>query len=244
MGCHVCRPRHRDDRLPQAECQRPRRSSRVIQNAIDIPGYLEAVEAERITRDASFLPVIESVNGFPVTPLTLRQYLALRVIDSPMLPPFQTPSPHDLAAFLWLLNPGYCQDARKRARFLKTCRKFSVIRCWTKRGRAKALQIAAVTVDAVRRFVAEALQDRPPRNGSSRIQEKDFYSDGCSICAALAREYGWSEKEILDMPIKRLFQYMNEMKAHSSAMRGELPVLGNPSDGVISQHLENVNRKN
>jgi hypothetical protein len=53
------------------------------------------------------------------------------------------------------------------------------------------------------------------------------------------REYGWREADILDAPVKRLFQYLKAI----SRRNGET-VLFNPSDKVRGQWMETVNERN
>lgn len=96
-----------------------------ITSPLELPGYAAAVAREQFLRDAAFLELNEDIAGFAVRPLTLRVFLALRSIRSPLLTPGRTPTPFDLAAFLWLLAPEYRRDdAAARARFLQRCRPF------------------------------------------------------------------------------------------------------------------------
>ena len=55
------------------------------ESVLEIPGYREAVARERLARDASFMPVTETVAGFELVPMTLRQYLILSLMRSPLL---------------------------------------------------------------------------------------------------------------------------------------------------------------
>jgi len=184
--------------------------------------YAAAVEHERAVRDGAFLPVAETVAGFLVVPMSLRQFLVLRALRSPCLEYDQPVSLADAAGFLWLLNPDYSLKPRKRRKFLRVCRWIDL----------------EYTVNAIREYVRETFQDRPPRQDGN---SKQFFSDGCSICAMLAREYGWPEDDILDLPLKRLFQYLNECAAMNAARAGHNALLGNPSDKVLSEHLRELN---
>jgi len=62
--------------------------------------------------------------------------------------------------------------------------------------------------------------------------EPDYYSDAASLCGMIAREYGWKESDILGLPIKRLFQYLNEIKK-CPRLAGflSLPVTGSSWNG-------------
>lgn len=213
---------------------------------LDIPGYAEAVLKERTVRDAAFLGVTESIGPFEVTPITLRQWIILRLSNNPLL--FGgTPSPVDLVNFLWILAPDYAPTARRRKSFERRCRRLfypprylAILN--TKKARArhelkkqKRMIEAAKIVDAARAFVAETMQDRPPVPKTLGF-EADYFSDGAYFCAVFGREFGWSQEEVLHTPLKRLFQYLNEMKHYH---RAPVP-LCNPSDRVKAQWLASI----
>lgn len=216
---------------------------------------IDAVQKERLIRDVSYLPVIEHICGFEVSPLTLTHYITLKTIESPFLPPFATPDPEDLARFLWLLNPRFSLDAKERKKFMKRCRVFMpppaplfngrrAIQRWKNKS-AVALARMAETVIAARAFIREAMQDQPGSSGGNGvIQRPEFYSDATSICAQLAREYGWSEDSILAMPTKRLFQYIKEIRDEDYSKAGQCAPLGNSSDKIMNDYLVTVNTRN
>src|ERR1044071_529743 len=218
-------------------------------SVLDIPGYREAVAKERLAREASFMPITETVGGFELVSMTLRQFLILSTMRSPLLTN-ETPTPIDLATFLWLLNPHYTPwGGFHRWLMLRKLR-----RCvtpptplWTsKRITARherrvnlALFRAAKLVEAVRGYVVETLQDWQPSNSPSGVVMVDHYSDGVAICAAMAREYHWSQEEVLNLPMKRLLQYLKEIRVHNGS---KIP-LCNPSDHIRAQWLEQVNQR-
>ncbi len=205
-----------------------------------------AVERERVIRAVAEVSGYETIAGFKVKPMTLFHYLALRdVMESPMLPPFTSPTPVELAAFLWLLSPGYNREGKGRERFLKTCRAFVVPTGLfsSPRRRRRASDRFAKTVAAAREYVEEALMDRPgaARSGGG---EPDYYCDSVALCATLAREYGWSRESVMAMPMKILFQHLKEIKEYRAAVHGQPVLMGNPSDGIKSAYLEQANRRN
>src|SRR6266436_5404501 len=92
-------------------------------SALTYPPYLEAVAAERLSRDAAVLGVRESIAGFEVLPLSLFHLLLLRIMRHPLLAG-QVPSPVQLRDFLWALSPDYTpQNARGKKRLTRRCRK-------------------------------------------------------------------------------------------------------------------------
>jgi len=180
-----------------------------------IPGLREAIEQEQTIRDASFLELPERVCGFDVPPLTLRHVLALEAVGSPLVCGGR-PMPHDFAAFLVLLT-----RVRGFAR-------------WNMLRRLGLVTYDDAFVD-VTGFIAEAMQDSP--GGAGVGESVSYYSFGASLVDCLAREYGWSESSILDMPLKRLFQYLKVI-----ARRNGDQTLFNPSDKVRGQWLAKVNQ--
>ena len=181
-----------------------------------IPGLREAIEAEQHIRDTSFLPLPESVCGFDVKPLTLRHVLMLGAVGSPFMRGGH-PMPHDIGAFLIVVGDW--------KGFKRWC-------CLRKLGRV-AFRDAVESVDS---FVKESFQDSP---GGSGVEGVSYYSFAASIVDLFGREYGWRETDILDAPVKRLFQYLKAISRRS----GET-VLFNPSDRIRSQWMEKVNERN
>lgn len=181
-----------------------------------IPGLREAIEAEQHIRDTSFLALPESVCGFDVKPLTLRHVLTLGAVGSPFMRGGH-PMPHDVGAFMCIVGEW---SGFNRWRNLR------------KLGRLAFLD-AVASVDS---FVKESFQDSP---GGSGVEGVSYYSFAASIVDLFGREYGWREADILDAPVKRLFQYLKAI----SRRNGET-VLFNPSDRIRSQWMEKVNERN
>jgi hypothetical protein len=209
-------------------------------DVLEIPGYAEAVIRERVVRDAAFLGITESIGPFEVVPLTLRHWLILRLMRSPFLTK-ETPSPNDVFNFLWMLSTTYSPgDKRAKSRFERRCRHcffLAIIntrwaRSWHEVKRLKRLTAAANIIDSIRAFMEESLQDRPPVQKTKGF-EADYYSDAAFFCCLFGREFGWSQEETLNMPMKRLFQCLNEIREK----RGGRTPLSNPSDSVKAKWL-------
>jgi hypothetical protein len=181
-----------------------------------IPGLAEAIEKEQHVRDTSFLELPESVCGFDVKPLTLRHVLTLGAVGSPFMRGGH-PMPHDIGAFLIVVADW--------KGFKRWC-------CLRKLGRV-AFRDAVESVDS---FVKESFQDAP---ASGAAESVSYYSFAASIVDVFGREYGWSEAETLDVPLKRLFQYLKAI-----ARRNGETVFFNPSDRVRGQWMDTVNKQN
>ncbi len=222
-------------------------------SVLDIPGYAEAVIQEQVLRDAAFLGLKESIAGFQVMPITVWHYIALRLARNSVFLQEETPSPEDLANFLWILSPQYRPESRilkwlffsrcKRIfgppKFLPLVNTRGAKARFNVRNRQRLINGARVLGEA-KAYVAAAMQDRPPSKSINGF-EPDYYSDGALFCSLFAREYRWSESEILRMPIKRMWQYLNEIRRN----RNPKAILCNPSDVVMADWIRsrNQNRK-
>lgn len=203
-------------------------------NILDIPGYREALIAERFVRDSAFLGLTENVAGFELKPMTLRHKMILQIARSPLLDIEGDVAPGQLAQFLWLLSAEYSQSERARKQFLKRCRKFVPpapqrwgieTRRWRNRFNRGMIE-KGEALRAARAFVAESIMDRPPQ--ASRVGfSPDYYSEIVFWLSLF--EYRLTAEQVLDMPLKCLYQIFNERREHASP---EKSALCNPSDMV------------
>jgi hypothetical protein len=225
-----------------------------------IPGYAEALIRERVVRDAAFLGITESVGPFEVVPMTLRHWMLLRTMGNPVVRQGEgapLPAPEQLRDFLWVVNPRFNPSALEtkqqrwaKMAFRRRCRKVfyppRYLALWdTAKARARherrckrKLEVAAAIIDAAKAYVAETMQDRPPQQATIRF-DPDYYSDAAFFCARFGREYGWSQEETLNTPLKRIWQYLNEMKRYHDS---KTP-LCNPSDSVRAKWMREVNQQ-
>jgi hypothetical protein len=185
-----------------------------------IPGWKEAVEQERFQRDAVFLGLIESIGPFEVLPLSLRHLLTLRLIRSPFLITGAPDDAKDIFRFLWVVWPD--QSAKGRKKLMHACRQFT-IPWWGPRAQARVMGRVQLITGQVRKYLADSLADWPPsgKGGDS------YYSSAVAFCSVIAREYRWTEAVTLDMPLKKLFQYLAEIREFYGK-----PLL-NPSSGKL-----------
>ena len=240
-----------------------------IRGPLDLPGYAEALASEQLARTVAFHGLSVTVGRLPSPagrglgegpafthqPLTLRHYSALRLARSPFIPPFATPDSADVILFLWYLSLEFTPGSAAKRRFLDRCRPFCEPRkpfFQTRRARRRweknfmaALVLRAEIVHQCREFVAEAMQDRParPLDDPDGIPAPDYYADEASVIGSLAREYGWTEDAILNLPLARAFQYLKEIREHLYLVNGKTPLLTNRSDEILQEYLAQVNAR-
>lgn len=87
------------------------------------------------------------------------------------------------------------------------------------------------TLNTISVFIGEAFADSPG-NKNSKAQIS-YYSLSAALVGLIAREYHWSEREIMSLPLKRLWQY----RAEILASKGDKSI-GNPSDRKIQDWLD------
>jgi|GEM_PF-3149158 len=167
-----------------------------------IPGLGEAVTRENLLRELAFAGLPELVCGVELSPLTAAHVLRLSLAQSPFFAP---PPGRDqllrwlalgfitethVGQFLWACSPRYRSDSPwRRRRFLRSIRRLSV----------------GPACEEIFSFVEESFADKPggpPEHGPA------YWSWLASYVFAIARSTGWAEADILDLPLKRGWQYL------------------------------------
>lgn len=203
--------------------------------AIEIPGLREAVARERFIRDTSFLDLTKRIGRFEVKQMTLGHYVTLSTLRNPLIA-MQVPDDYELAYFLWLLSPEWRPGSDpkrfyKRCWFLKPARP-PLIRSlipFAKRKHERRKEELAQTISAAILFVCDSFCDCPSSAGPEKPQ---YYSTAAAWIDLIAREYGWSARDILDTPMRCLFQYHKAIIKHNSN-----DPLCNPSDACKDRWL-------
>jgi hypothetical protein len=225
----------------------------MITSPHELPGYGQALEQERIQRLLAFHPMRYRIGGFEVTAMTLRQHSLLRLVNSPLLPPFETPEPQQLIQFLWIMSPHFTrgESAEKSAFFARARQLY--IPPPPPRWRNRLLQLRwyyqrkgcelreSETLREAREFVQATFADRP-EGGTEDLAE--YYSDEASIIGTLAAKYHFLPEQTMETPLTAIFQHLKRIH-ESQCLEHGLPVLlNNPSDDVVQRHLAEVNSQN
>lgn len=217
----------------------------------EIPGYKEAVDRERILRAEAFLGLPTRLGVFDVRPMNLEDMSALLILQNTVLCK-PCPDAEDVAIFIRRLSPTYTNGSfLYRLWFDLRFRRLYVVPSApifkTKRAVARYVKNAKATLERsqklvgqVREFIDETFLDAP--TGQAGGTDKDYFSDAAFICAKFGREFGWSEADTMSKPLRRVFQYLKEIKWTNS--EGKNPSLTNKSESVLAENLRKQNAVN
>jgi hypothetical protein len=172
------------------------------------PKVKAAVEREEETREAPFLGIPFHIAGIPVPPLTLRQFLTLRLIGSPFLCG-GNPTAADVAAFLYVVT----NQGGDKAEFAK--------------GIAGADFLEACA--DIQAYKEEAFFDRGPSNG---IETRVYWSEPADLVDLFGREYGWDLGTVMDTPIAVILQLLKKI-SHRATPDAPLFNLNSAVEGVV-----------
>lgn len=224
--------------MPAAPNKKPPFENCRISSLDEHKEYLAAMENEKWVRQVAYLNLTETISGFECRDISLFDLLLFRNTENLLFAPSMIPRIEDLAQFFWILSPHYSATARGRGHAVlnsfykwiiyRRCHqifsppkeprktgwnRFDNIRhgIWVKRC-AEALLRYQGAIGRARQFIEETFQDK--QGNASGGTEIEFYSDTAFICAEISREYGWTESEVLHLPLKRIFQYLKEIRHH------------------------------
>ena len=188
---------------------------------LKLEGYAEALKREQTARDVGILNVNSHFRGFEVRQITLRDWLILDAIDSPILRG-EIPQPEEVARFLWVLSPRFVAGRGLFARWSR----FRFVR-----------KVAKLPYGEASVFCVNHVKDsfmEPPMQTASKNQEwiAPQVSFAASLIHTISHFYGWTRSDVLAMPVKELFQYMKLIRIHNEASSGQNPIYANPSDEV------------
>lgn len=154
---------------------------------VEIPGYSEALADEAAVRELSYVDAPRTVAGIDVRQPTILDVVLLTHAESPFLVGGQI-TPGAIAQWFWhMATPEY----RKRGRVwhILTMRRLKYDE----------------TLREIQEFLDRHLQDSP---AGSESTQAEFVSWVAAAVHALASAYGWTERDILNMPLARVFQYL------------------------------------
>lgn len=193
----------------------------------------ELAEARQKDREESgriFLTVNVPLGKFWLAPLTLERYLFLEQVKSPFLGFCKEedliPKKEDVLHFLWIMSPDF-KPANKSGRWF-------AFRNYFLNWRRYALLIYQLIADEMEGDLENAESQPPETMPAGWVAQ---------LIDGAASQYGWSEREILDLPINRAKAYMGAM---AKRLMGEksAPEFHRHADKVRHAYLKELNSLN
>ena len=205
---------------------------------VEIPGYADALRKEARIRDTAFLDGLEIVCGVEVVPLSLRRLVWLEQAHNGLIVPWRWDSDQELLAHslqvLYFCTPRFSPPASPRYSFLRSFRDGMMYQAFFR----KTLRSGTpeVIVKEIETWLSEAFMDSPAGGGSNEIPGPSYASYPAYVVDKFA-EAGlpFSYDEILDMPLRRLWQFWRV-----ALRRLHDATLTNPSDLLAVNHLAEV----
>jgi len=184
-----------------------------------IPGLAEAEAKQEQIRDSAFLGLPVVICGLPCAELTARRFAVLMNCRNPFVCG-GFPLPEHIAQLLWAMDPefSYTNEAAKLKR-IEACKKLDYHEC----------------VAEIKAFVEECFLDAPP---TGDVAGESFNSWMASLIDFIAREYGWSHRDILETPVAALFQYVRIINRR---INRDEPQFNRLTDAARQKWLDEVN---
>ena len=132
--------------------------------------------------------------------MTIRQFFILDGIGSPYISNRQ-PTAADLAIFLWILSPKYTTSKADRDKFC---------------AEIYGVEIFKATKD-IERYITATFQDAETSDG----QEKRYASFITYLIDLYGREYGWKPEQIMELPMRQLYQLNTAISERYAKANGE-----------------------
>jgi hypothetical protein len=181
--------------------------------------YKKLLDEESRIRLEACIETDNVLCGYKVAPMSFR-HLILYLLSSDPWICGGIPDEFDLARFLWIATDRYKVKDSLRS-FLEELQK---------RG------ITEKDFTEVSEYVEECLQDSPA--GSGEEPGSEYASFGAHVIDRLASQYGWTRAEVVEVPVRLLFQLLAICKHRES---GEKPVHISRADKVRGEYLKELN---
>ncbi len=210
----------------------------MVAHFIPVPGLREAIKKERFLRDSAFLETNELLLGLEVRPLSLRRMIWLEQAQNGFVCDWQWERDDELIghaiALLYFSTPAFKLPGIGRS-FLRMW--IDAVKEHRFRIRILMLHPAEEIVRAVDDWVSDSLMDAPAGEvKEGTVRPRSFASWPAYIFDKFG-EAGltFTADEVLDMPLKRLWQHYRIAIARLNDAK-----LQNPSDAIAAEHVAKV----
>ena len=162
-----------------------------VQKAID---QAESWQAE------SWLNLTTEISGVEVEQMTLNHFFLLDGIDSPFIKN-RSFTPGDLGVFLWILSPDYQPGRQARDEFIKSIVDVNI----------------AEAVNDISDYLTATFQDAETAGDES----KKYANFIAYMVDMFAREYSWHPDQILNLPMRQIYQLATAIGERYAKQAGE-----------------------
>lgn len=174
-----------------------------------IPGLRDALARYREENSEAFAGVEPKICGrVEIAPLTARMFLDLQGAENALIcRDDRGPDPVDVQVMLWRCSPLYKRGDDDLRRFYQ----------------ATLLELPfEQTVEDLLEYVRRSLAGQPLWKGSVRATP-GVGNWAARLVHIFAKEYGWTEDYVLDLPFRRLWQYANRILEDADSTYKEQP---------------------
>lgn len=188
--------------------------------------HAEERALDEARREQAFLDVPYLVAGEPLRGMTPRDLLMLNGAESPFVCATEMTSAH-VALFFWVMH----EDNNGSIGWRANRRRNALIRRLAPMGYDEL-------VAAGRDYIEEIFMDAPQGGGGDLNKRPLGTCFLAPLITGIALETGWSQREIMDTPLPRLFQYTKALRARN---QGKDFVDSSPSDRLTGEFLAELN---
>lgn len=154
---------------------------------MDLPSsVLRALKDADQAQQEAWLDISYEICGLEICQMTIQQYYLLDGLDCPFFSGADF-TPADIAQFLWILSPEYKPEKKAREKFLKQIKDIKILKA--EEEIIKYLEVTFSDLDTL------AEDSKNKRYANFLAYQIDLF----------AKEYGWSMKEILNLPLRQVF---------------------------------------
>jgi len=161
----------------------------------------QQIEEAETHQQEAWLNLNATIAGIEVRQITLKDYFILKGVESPVLTG-QNFSPSDLGIFLWILSPEFKTCPKARDKF---CKKVYDVHL-------------ATAVKEVQKFLEATFVDADTAEEQNRKSYTTFLAHQVDV---YGREYGWSIKETMNLPLRQIFQLNTAISERIAIANGE-----------------------
>lgn len=179
--------------------------------------YKQSVINEQLIRDSSFLTDFEFIGNVKVKSLTPKLLNVLSVAKSPFVIGGQLDEAITLS-FLALISYEKVTNIDKFYKEVVVTNSMDKV------------------LEDIGTYLDSSFQDTIS-GGESTEKHAPYYSGYAALVDMLAKEYGWTEEMIMNIPYKRLFQYLRVITKRNDPKA----IFHNQSDKVKTEMLQKLN---